>query len=57
MYFEFESKLATFSEILDEGCFYCGTTQPSQTIILQDIEYEHDHCIDICLGDDSAVKE
>ena len=38
---EMENKLDTLTEIFEQGCFFCGDKSDS-------VDYEHDHCIDIC---------
>ena len=35
-----------YTDIVNEGCFYCGDAQVPGNLDL--IDYETDHCIDVC---------
>jgi len=41
-----ERKLETYNDLVEAGCFYCSEVRTST-----DLDYKHDHCIDICAGD------
>ena len=40
-----EHKLEAYNDIVETGCFYCSEVKTSI-----ELDYEHDHCIDICAG-------
>jgi len=39
-----ERKLEKYNEIVEAGCFYCSSASGI-------LDYDHDHCIDICAYD------
>ena len=44
-----------YNSILEEGCFYCDSTQAFKKN--NHFDYEHDHCIDICSNDSHDSTE
>jgi len=39
-----ESIFETFTDVVDEGCFFCGSDSPTGI----STDYENDHCVDVC---------